>query len=114
MSENNTSSKNNFFYKFAGVIFGIYILFELLLPDFSSLRKLDTPINRIAAQSFIQNPEALWLMADEHEKKDKLDAAIRDIRLAIGLLELHSSSKDVLTRYKSRLELLQAKRQAAK
>jgi len=112
MSENNESSKNNFLYKFAGVIFGIYILVELLLPDFSSLRKLDTPVNRIVAQSFIQNPEALWMMAEEHEGKGKLDSAIRDIRLAIGLLELNSSPKDVVARYKSRLNELQVKKTA--
>jgi hypothetical protein len=91
------------------IIIGIVIvaISQTLLPDFSQLKRYDTPTNKTYALSMVQNPEALYITSEYWEEMNKHDNAIRDIRLAIGLLELHTANPEVIQRYKDRLTLLQ-------
>jgi len=49
------------------------------------------------------NPAVHWKVADIYERDDRLDRAVDEIELAIGLLELHSSPAEVRNRYATRL-----------
>ena len=51
---------------------------------------------------------SLYKASQVAEREGRIDSAIRQIELAIGLLEMHSADKGVLGRYYSRLEGLQA------
>ena len=44
------------------------------------------------------------------EGEKRYDFAIREMRLAIGLLEMHNADAAVLKRYRDRLALLQTKK----
>lgn len=84
----------------------IIVVISFLLPDTDKLKNLDTPINKIYVLSFIQNPEALYMASEHWEEQKKYENAIRDMRLAIGLLEMHHADASVLKRYRDRLEAL--------
>ncbi len=66
-----------------------------LMPDFSSLRKLETDQNKLIVLSLIQNPRVLWKLSEANENKGKIDNAIRDMELAIGLLEILKNTKKI-------------------
>jgi len=85
----------------------IVALTQAIFPDLSKLKRFDTPINKTYALSFIQNPEALYITSEYWEDQKKYDNAIRDIRLAIGLLEMHMADATVMKRYHDRLIFLQ-------
>jgi hypothetical protein len=70
-----------------------------------------TEKNSIILLGFIQNPAALEKASIISEKKDRLDRAIVEMELAIGLLELHSASPAILARYNNRLKHLQSKKE---
>jgi hypothetical protein len=63
---------------------------------------------RLYALGLIQNPQALYKASEAAEREASVDVAVRDMELAIGLLELHNADKQVLKRYTNRLEKLQA------
>lgn len=88
------------------VAVSVAVVISFLLPDTDKLKNLDTPINKIFALSFIQNPEALYMVSEHWEEQKKYEHAIREMRLAIGLLEMHHADAAVLKRYKDRLEAL--------
>lgn len=79
---------------------------SFLLPDTDRLKRLETPINKIYLLSLVQNPEALYMTSEFWEEEKKYPNAVRDIRLAIGLLEMHHADLTVLKRYNDRLEVL--------
>lgn len=84
-------------------------LISLLTPNTDGLARFDTPANRLFALSFIQNPEALYMVSEVRESENRLDLAVREMRLAIGLLEMHNADAAVLKKYRDRLDRLKAK-----
>jgi hypothetical protein len=44
------------------------------------------------------------------ESEKRIDFAMREMRLAIGLLEMHNADPSVIKRYKDRLALLSGKK----
>ena len=53
-------------------------------------------------------------MSETDESKGNLPNAIRDMEVAIGLLEMHGASLDVLEIYQNRLQALENKKANAK
>jgi hypothetical protein len=101
------NKKSSFTIKVIVVCIAIVALIQVILPDFSKLKRFDTPINKTYALSFVQNPEALYMTSEYWEEQRKYDNAIRDMRLAIGILEMHTADASVIKRYHDRLTYLQ-------
>lgn len=76
---------------------------HLLLPDFDRLKRLNTPKTKLLLLSFVQNPRALLKISEIEEYEGKLDNAIREVELAVGLLEMHGASKETIDSYQSRI-----------
>jgi hypothetical protein len=91
------------------VVVAIGALISYLTPNTDGLSRFDTPINRIFILSFVQNPEGLYMASEIWESEKRYDFAIREMRLALGLLEKHNASAEVIKRYKDRLALLRTK-----
>ena len=121
MSENSTSSKKTvliFSIKLTIGLLAIFTFFNILLPDYSDIhnfiasrndliaKKINEKQNKFYLLGLIQNPAALYRSSEVHESSGNLDNAIRDMDLAIGLLELHSASPTVIERYTKRLNAL--------
>jgi hypothetical protein len=85
-------------------------LISLLTPNTDKLSRFDTPANRLVALSFVQNPEALYMISEMRESDNRIDLAIREMRLAIGLLEMHNADAATLKRYRDRLNQLGVKK----
>ena len=49
--------------------------------------------------SLVNNPEDFYMSSEHWEKKNKIENAVRDMRLAIGLLELHNTNEIVTERF---------------
>lgn len=110
----------------AGIILiGIFILANFLLPDSSkfehkleyqlyklreNLRRFETPMSKLILASFVQNPRALLRISEIEESEGKIDNAIRETDLAIGLLEMHGANKQVIQKYSDRLDKLKSKK----
>lgn len=103
------------------ILIGVFILASFLLPDFSgfeyqlnrfqnNLRRLNTPISKLALLSFVQNPRALLKASEIEESEGKFDDAIRETELAIGLLEMHGANKQVIQKYSDRVNMLTSKK----
>lgn len=90
------------------VVAAILILISYSTPNFDKLRRFDTPINKLYILSFVNNPEGLYMASEIWEEQKKYDNAIREIRLAIGLLEMNNASPIVIKRYRDRLDKLRA------
>lgn len=99
-------NKTSFVTKVIIVAVSVAAVITFLMPDTDKLKNLDTPINKIFLLSFVQNPEALYMVSEYWEEQKKYDHAIREIRLAIGLLEMHHADPAVLKRYTDRLGAL--------
>lgn len=120
----NASSFWPFVAKTAAVLFLVAIFLDFVLPDFGQIKAgLYSDVGRVQEKlaknlksergklyilSFIQNPMALYKSSEVAEREGHLDSAIRDMELAIGLLEMHNADKQVIKRYNGRLEKLQA------
>lgn len=102
-------AQTSFITKVIIVAIAIAAVLSFLLPDTDKLKNLDTPINKIYVLSFIQNPEALYMASEYWEGEKKYENAIREMRLAIGLLEMHHADTAVLKRYTDRLDSLRKK-----
>ncbi len=63
---------------------------------------------KLAGLGLIQNPAALYKMSVTDAENGQTENAIRDIELAIGLLEMHGTDKLVIKRYQNRLEEIKA------
>ncbi len=110
MSENTQKSGTSFVTKVIVVAVAIGALISYLTPNTDGLARFDTPINRIFILSFVQNPEGLYMASEIWESEKRYDFAIREMRLAIGLLEMHNADAAVIKRYKDRLALLSEKK----
>lgn len=97
---------------------------ELLLPDSAEI-KADLAQQKAAIKdrlvrtfgnegaklyilSFVQNPAALQKTSELAERNGQLESAMRNMELAIGLLEMHNADKQVIKRYNERLDKLKA------
>ena len=89
---------------------GIYFL----IPDARVFKGLETDQNKYIALTLIQNPRILWKMSETDESKGNLQNAIRDMEVAIGLLEMHGARLEVLQIYQNRLQALENKKANAK
>jgi hypothetical protein len=92
------------------VVVAIGALISFLMPNTDGLARFDTEINRIFVLSFVQNPEGLFMASEIWESEKRYDFAIREMRLAIGLLEMHNADASVLKRYRDRLSMLSSKK----
>lgn len=96
----------------------LVIVLDSLLPDWEGLyqkssalkvgvdKALSDERNKLYALSFVQNPAALHKASEIEERNGKLSNAIRDMELAIGLLEMNGADKQVIKRYNDRLDKL--------
>lgn len=101
--------ETSFVTKVVVVAIAVAAVLSFLTPNLDRLQRFDTPINKLYLLSFVGNPEALYMASEHWEEKNKYDNAIREMRLAIGLLEMHNADAKVLQRYRDRLAALQKK-----
>lgn len=96
----------------AAIIFILFIVATVvLIPDFSALsysvkKAAKDEKTRVALMSFIQNPAALYRTSEIDEKAGKLNNAVMEMQMAIGLLEMHNANPLVIKRYTVRLDRL--------
>jgi hypothetical protein len=103
-----------FFVKSLIVVAMIFGGIYFLIPDASVFKGLETDQNKYIALTLIQNPRILWKMSETDESKGNLPNAIRDMEVAIGLLEMHGARLEVLQIYQNRLQALENKKNNAK
>jgi hypothetical protein len=109
LSENEKTG-TSFVTKAVVVVIAIGALVSFLTPNTDSLKRFDTPVNQLFLLSFVQNPEGLYMVSEVWENEKRYDFAIREMRLGIGLLEMHNADAAVLKRYKDRLAYLTSKK----
>lgn len=123
MSNNKQSSPSvlKTAFKFIAILLIFYGFLNFILPDFSEIENyssskirkladnLEAPHNRFYLLGLINNPEAFYKSSEVHESRNKIDKAIRDIELAIGLLEMNGANSNVIERYQQRLSGLKKK-----
>ncbi|MBJ7473871.1 MAG: hypothetical protein WCO72_14270 [Betaproteobacteria bacterium] len=103
-----------FFVKSLIVVAMIFGGMYFLIPDARVFKGLETDQNKYIALTLIQNPRILWKMSETDESKGNLPNAIRDMEVAIGLLEMHGARLEVLQTYQNRLQALENKKTNAK
>ena len=103
-----------FFVKSLIVVAMIFGGIYFLIPDARVFKGLETDQNKYVALTLIQNPRILWKMSETDESKGNLPNAIRDMEVAIGLLEMHGARLEVLQTYQNRLQTLENKKNNAK
>lgn len=103
-----------FFVKSLIVVAMIFGGIYFLIPDAKVFKGLETDQNKYIALTLIQNPRILWKMSETDESKGNLPNAIRDMEVAIGLLEMHGARLEVLQIYQNRLQALENKKANAK
>ena len=103
-----------FFVKSLIVVAMIFGGIYFLIPDAKVFKGLETDQNKYIALTLIQNPRILWKMSETDESKGNLPNAIRDMEVAIGLLEMHGARLEVLQIYQNRLQALENKKTNAK
>ena len=103
-----------FFVKSLIVVAMIFGGIYFLIPDAKVFKGLETDQNKYIALTLIQNPRILWKMSETDESKGNLQNAIRDMEVAIGLLEMHGARIEVLQTYQNRLQALENKKTNAK
>ena len=103
-----------FFVKSLIVVAMIFGGIYFLIPDTRVFKGLETDQNKYIALTLIQNPRILWKMSETDESKGNLPNAIRDMEVAIGLLEMHGARLEVLQIYQNRLQALENKKNNAK
>jgi len=103
-----------FFVKSLIVVAMIFGGMYFLIPDARVFKGLETDQNKYIALTLIQNPRILWKMSETDESKGNLPNAIRDMEVAIGLLEMHGARLEVLQTYQNRLQALENKKNNAK
>jgi len=103
-----------FFVKSLIVVAMIFGGMYFLMPDARVFKGLETDQNKYIALTLIQNPRILWKMSETDESKGNLPNAIRDMEVAIGLLEMHGARLEVLQTYQNRLQTLENKKNNAK
>ena len=103
-----------FFVKSLIVVAMIFGGIYFLIPDARVFKGLETDQNKYITLTLIQNPRILWKMSETDESKGNLPNAIRDMEVAIGLLEMHGARLEVLQTYQNRLQTLENKKANAK
>jgi hypothetical protein len=103
-----------FFVKSLIVVAMIFGGIYFLIPDARVFKGLETDQNKYIALTLIQNPRILWKMSETDESKGNLQNAIRDVEVAIGLLEMHGARLEVIQIYQNRLQALENKKTNAK
>ncbi len=103
-----------FFVKSLIVVAMIFGGIYFLIPDARVFKGLETDQNKYIALTLIQNPRILWKMSETDESKGNLPNAIRDMEVAIGLLEMHGARLEVIQIYQNRLQALENKKTNAK
>ena len=103
-----------FFVKSLIVVAMIFGGMYFLMPEARVFKGLETDQNKYIALTLIQNPRILWKMSETDESKGNLPNAIRDMEVAIGLLEMHGARLEVLQTYQNRLQALENKKTNAK
>jgi len=103
-----------FFVKSLIVVAMIFGGMYFLIPDARVFKGIETDQNKYIALTLIQNPRILWKMSETDESKGNLPNAIRDMEVAIGLLEMHGARLEVLQTYQNRLQALENKKTNAK
>jgi hypothetical protein len=103
-----------FFVKSLIVVAMIFGGIYFLIPDAKVFKGLETDQNKYIALTLIQNPRILWKMSETDESKGNLPNAIRDMEVAIGLLEMHGARLEVLQIYQNKLQALENKKANAK
>ncbi len=103
-----------FFVKSLIVVAMIFGGMYFLMPDARVFKGLETDQNKYIALTLIQNPRILWKMSETDESKGNLPNAIRDMEVAIGLLEMHGARLEVIQIYQNRLQALENKKTNAK
>ena len=103
-----------FFVKSLIVVAMIFGGIYFLIPDAKVFKGLETDQNKYIDLTLIQNPRILWKMSETDESKGNLPNAIRDMEVAIGLLEMHGARLEVLQTYQNRLQTLENKKNNAK
>lgn len=103
-----------FFVKSLIVVAMIFGGIYFLIPDARVFKGLETDQNKYIALTLIQNPRILWKMSEADESKGNLPNAIRDMEVAIGLLEMHGARLEILQIYQNRLQALENKKANAK
>ena len=121
MPENSTNSRkpvSSFALKLIIALVLLYTFFDILLPDFSDIQNFISSKNKIISAKInekqnqfyflglVQNPAAFYRSSEIHEANGRLDKAIRDMDLAIGLLEMNGANQTVIERYTNRLSML--------
>lgn len=101
--------ETSFVTKVVIVVISVIVIVSFLTPNTDALKRFDTPINQIYLLSFVSNPEGLYMASEILENEKKYDMAIREMRMAIGLLEKHNANPIVIKRYQDRLNLLKSK-----
>jgi len=109
MEEAKIKSLFQSFWLFVAKATALLVLVQIFLSLLLSEVK-DDERARLFLLSLVQNPVALYKVSEYEERYGKIDSAIRDIELAIGLLEMHAADKTVIKRYHDRLEALRAKK----
>jgi hypothetical protein len=117
-THNSRSSILNFTLKIGVIFLFFIILIDLIFPDYSDIHNYIASKNKIVADrinekqnqfyllGLIQNPVALYKSSEVHENNGRLDNAIRDMELALGLLEMHGSNQILIEKFKTRLNSL--------
>jgi hypothetical protein len=100
--------------KTAVVLIALLVLADSVYVELKGSKALRQEQTKLYILGLIQNPAALYKASEAEERAGKLKNAIRDMELAIGLLEKHNADKQVLTRYYGRLEKLVAQKPPAK
>jgi hypothetical protein len=113
----NNSSGPFLMFVAKAVVITILLSFFLdsLIPDFSEPKaELEIKLANVMKEertklyllSIVQNPAVLYKTSELAERAGKFDNALRDMELAIGLLEMHGADKSVIKRYSDRVERL--------
>jgi hypothetical protein len=106
----NTGELGMFAMKAGIVLVLLLILGSAIFPDLSQLQRFETPMNKLYLLSFVQNPRALLKISEIEEADGKTENSIREVELAIGLLEMHGADKQTIQHYNDRLNMLKIKK----
>ena len=99
----------DFSIKAAIVVVLIALMIKSISPDMDRWRKLDNPKTTLMLLSLVNNPRALLKVSEMEESEGKLDQAVREMELAVGLLEMHGASGQTVAFYWDRLEQLKSR-----
>jgi len=103
------ASTIDFSIKAAIVVALIALMIKSVSPDMDKWRKLDNPMTTLMLLSLVNNPRALLKASEIEEGEGKLDQAVREMELAVGLLEMHGANEQTLSIYQNRLEKLRSR-----